>query len=471
MASLLTQAQTLHELARPERRKALARDSLIAFGLIYLPHYFQLPPAEFHPELAKLMDDEEIMFLAVAGFRGSAKSTFAQMLIIRNAIFGKSKFILPINETDDVVKLTIANIRAELSENVLLINDFEHLIEKKSGLTKFTETNIVLTNGTRIMGRSRGQKIRGLRHKQHRPDLVVVDDPEELKSVKSKDYRDKTENWIKGDLIPSINETKARLIVVANVLHNDSLMPRLKKHTLFESRSYPLIVEGRVTWKGKYPTEQLLKQQEVKVGRTAWLREYLLKVVPDDGQDIKEEWIQRYKFLPSHEEIARVGIGIDFAISQGAKADYTVMMSVVGAEVDRTPKLFILPHPVHARLTFHETIETAKAQVQAVAVYGYPMFYPEDVGYQKAAIQEMERHMLPVTPMRVSTDKRARLQSIAGLIQNGTILFPEEGCEELITELVGFGVEEHDDLVDALVHAVVGIIQDGLQSYEVQRVL
>ena len=471
MASLLTQAQILHELAKPERRKALARDSLIAFGLIYLPHYFQLPPAEFHPELAKLMDDENIMFLAVAGFRGSAKSTFAQMLIIRNAIFGKSKFILPINETDDVVKLTIANIRAELSENVLLINDFGHLIEKKSGLTKFTETNVVLTNGTRIMGRSRGQKIRGLRHKQHRPDLVVVDDPEELKSVKSKDYRDKTENWIKGDLIPSINETKARLVVVANVLHNDSLMPRLKRHTLFESRSYPLIVDGRITWKGKYPTEHLLKQQEVKVGRTAWLREYLLKVVPDDGQDIKEEWLQYYDHLPSYEEIARVGIGVDFAISQGSKADYTCMVSVIGAEIDGIPKLYILPHPVHARLTFHETIQTAKAQVQANAIYGSPMFYPEDVGYQKAAIQEMERNLLPVTPMRVSTDKRARLQSIAGFVQNGTILFPREGCEELITELVGFGVEEHDDLVDALVLAIVGIVQDGLQNYEVQRIL
>ena len=44
------------------------------------------------------------------------------------------------------------------------------------------------------------------------------------------------------------------------------------------------------------------------------------------------------------------------------------------------------------------------------------------------------------------------------LIKNGTILFPDKGCEELIEQLVGFGVEKHDDLADAfslLIHKTV----------------
>jgi len=38
---------------------------------------------------------------------------------------------------------------------------------------------------------------------------------------------------------------------------------------------------------------------------------------------------------------------------------------------------------------------------------------PAPVAYQKAAIREMTRAMLPVTPMKPQGDKRARLQVLA----------------------------------------------------------
>ena len=63
---------------------------------------------------------------------------------------------------------------------------------------------------------------------------------------------------------------------------------------------------------------------------------------------------------------------------------------------------------------------------------GVNVFFVEDVGYQKAAIQEMERAMLPVTAMKPTTDKRSRVQVIAPYIRNGTVLFPRSGCEELL---------------------------------------
>lgn len=36
---------------------------------------------------------------------------------------------------------------------------------------------------------------------------------------------------------------------------------------------------------------------------------------------------------------------------------------------------------------------------------GVNIFFLEDVAYQKAAIQEMERMMLPVVPVKPTTDK------------------------------------------------------------------
>jgi len=41
----------------------------------------------------------------------------------------------------------------------------------------------------------------------------------------------------------------------------------------------------------------------------------------------------------------------------------------------------------------------------------------EDIGYQKATVQEMERAMLPVIPLKETKHKRRRLQVVAPYIR------------------------------------------------------
>jgi len=45
-------------------------------------------------------------------------------------------------------------------------------------------------------------------------------------------------------------------------------------------------------------------------------------------------------------------------------------------------------------------------------------------------------------------DKRARLRVAARYIKTGVVKFPRKGAEQLITQLLGFGSEKHDDAVD-----------------------
>jgi predicted phage terminase large subunit-like protein len=443
------------------------RKTFKGFCLVYLAHYFFLPPADFHEEMMNDLEDPGKKFIAIEGFRGSAKSTIASLAFILYSVLEKKEpFVIPINETDDIVKLTIANIRAELEGNELIIADYGNQISKQKGfMTKFAETNIVLKNGSRIMGRSRGQKIRGLRHRQFRPSLVVIDDPEEREKVQKKEYRDKTERWLLGDIIPAIEESSARLIVIGNVLHTDSLLARLKNHPLFLHRSYPLITsDGRVTWKGKYPTPESIKRQEEKVGRTAWLREYLLKVIPPEGQEVKEEWINYYDEIEG--VVLNAGCGVDPAISKSETADFTAMVSGVLCEVEGRPRIYIMPNPVNMRLSLHETIQMAKSIDSALSAYAIPTFFWEDVAYQRAGIEEAQAQGISALPVKVGKDKRARLKSAAIFIQNGTVLFPRKGCEDLIGQLLGFGVEDHDDLVDAFVYLVLGLAKAGFNSPE-----
>src|ERR1017187_8083097 len=44
-----------------------------------------------------------------------------------------------------------------------------------------------------------------------------------------------------------------------------------------------------------------------------------------------------------------------------------------------------------------------------------------------------------------------------------TVLFPRTGCEQLLAQLFGFGVEAHDDLVDGFSYLLQGLVDQGLE--------
>jgi predicted phage terminase large subunit-like protein len=453
-------------------RRTLAK-TLAGFCLVYLPHYLDKKPASFHPELLGVLGDHKEKMVEIIGFRGSAKSTFGSLALPLWAALeypDRYNFIIPIADTSTQANLNIFNIKEELENNLLIKQDYGEIkgrYEKDLTLESEEEwqaKNMLLSNGVRILARSRGQKVRGLRHKQHRPKLVIVDDPEDLEWVRTKENRDKTERWLKGEVIPAIDETIGRLVVIGNQLHTDALMSRLKRDKTFKQLDYPLVKDGVSTWLGKYPDQKALDEQRDKVGLNAFQREYLLKVVPEEGADVHEEWIQYYDTLPPEVENGLHGTGVDLAISKKETADYTSMVSGVSFVKEGIPKMYIKPNPINARLSFHETIETTKAMSVANP---FSIFFVEDVQYQRAAIEEMERSLLPVIAMRAGGDKRARLRAIAIYIQNGTVVFPRKGCEDLLIQLLGFGVEEHDDLVDAFVYLILGLVQQGMQNPEV----
>ena len=64
-------------------------------------------------------------------------------------------------------------------------------------------------------------------------------------------------------------------------------------------------------------------------------------------------------------------------------------------------------------------------------------------------------------------DKRTRLTLTTSMLKNGNILFPHKGCEDLITQLTGFGYESHDDLADAFAILIMKIQEknDNCGSY------
>lgn len=321
------------------------------------------------------------------------------------------------------------------------------------------------------------QTIRGMRHKQYRPDLIICDDIEDLASVKTKEGRDKVFDWITSEIIPA-GDINTRLVFIGNLLHEDSFLMRLKEKILAKEidghfLEIPLIKDGKISWPEKFPTFEDIKKLERKISdKVAWEREYMLRIISTAERVVHPEWIKHYDDLPKTEnskDFRFACLAVDLAVAKTEKSDYTAIVSAYVFGYEDKLKIYILPNPVNRKMTHDENLT---AIMDTYVAIGGPerngRIYVEDVGYQKSVIQELIRFNFPAKEVKVhGADKRARLMTVSHLVQNGTVLFPKHGCEALISQMVNFGCEKHDDLVDAFSILLTKIIS---RSHKRKRV-
>ena len=450
-----------HMIKDRKVRVAICKEDFRIFFHFYFAHYVKYQTAPFQHELLHLAGSSGTQNLFVTAFRGSGKSTIFTMAYPIWSILGKQqkKFVLILCQTRSQAKQHMMNLKRELEGNQLLRSDLGPFKEEND---EWGSSSLVFSKlGARITAASSEQSIRGLRHNEYRPDLLVCDDVEDMASVKTREGRDKTHNWLRGEVIPA-GDRNTRLVVVGNLLHEDSLMMRLKQdveENILDGvfKSYRLVdEEGRIAWLGKYPTQADIDAEKRKVGNDiAWQREYLLRIVSDAGRVVHPEWIHYYdptnpKMIPfTTRDLLCIYVGVDLAISQKDTADYTAMVVLEVYDDGDERKAYVHPYPVNRRMTFPEQVKVVKELAVKLSKDCYPNICIEKAGYQEALAQQLQGDGMRVECVPVSGDKRERLMVTTAAIQNGSIVFPDKGCEELLAQITGLGVEKHDDLADA----------------------
>jgi len=445
---------------------AITQRSFFYFLYVYFGRYIKYPIAPFHFKMIGIAQDENIKRAAVMAFRDSAKSTILNTAYSLWAIMGtpQKKHVVIASQTQQRSKDHLMNVRKEVEGNQLLSENLGPFRETED---RWHASTLIIPNyGARITAISVEEGIRGLREGPHRPDLIIADDIEDSNSVKTREGRDKTFNWFTGELIP-VGEIDTKIIVLGNFLHQDSVISRLEELMKEEKMKgvflrVPLIDENNnITWPGKFPSLEAVEELKQSIGNEiTWQRDFLLRAIPDDYQIIHREWIHYYDESPG-EEYRYLKIGVDLAITQNNSSDYTAM--VAGKVYDYNEKLhiYILPNSVNERLDFPQTVERCKLLQRSFGEGNNPEFLIEEVGYQKALTDQLANDGIPAKGVNIhSQDKMTRLSLTTNLIKSGRILFPRKGAERLIEQLVGFGVERHDDLVDAFTILVLEVISD-----------
>lgn len=461
----------------PDFRKALTKESFSWFFATYFTHYITCPTAEFQKAIMDLLQKDELLKVAITAFRGSAKSTIATLAFPIWAMVGKpsKKYALLVSQTQELSKQILTNIKQELSSNELLMRDFGPFTEVAD---EWRANSFVIPQyNSRISAISQSESIRGLRHRQYRPDLVIIDDVEDLESVKTKEGRDKLWDWFTGEAMP-IGDVGTKIVVVGNLLHEDSLMMRLKESIQLGRmdgvyREYPLIdARGKIAWLGKYPS---MKQIEIKrrevADDSAWYREYLLKFISDDRRIVQKSWPQYWTELPDFTRIhiRMIGIGTDMAISEKASADETGLLPFVLTGFGDDLKIYILPYIINKRMNFTDSIKEIKKLCALLQTdfRRVPIAYIENVGFQAAVSQQLNVEKVLAEPVNISgMNKQTRLEIATPYIRMGKVLFPQRGAEQLVSQIVNFGIEKHDDLVDAFTLIILKILESDRPTYK-----
>ena len=211
------------------------------------------------------------------------------------------------------------------------------------------------------------------------------------------------------------------------------------------------------SWRFPSSTNPHLDPAEIEAARRdlptiIFRREYGAEFVSAAGARVRRDWI-RYSPKPDLATLDVV-LGIDLAISTKTGSDFTAGVALGRA---KDGALYVLDAQ-RLRVPFHQVLEFVKAMA---AKWKPRTVIVEAVAYQLAAVQELVRTTtLPVRPSNPrDKDKVARFQPLEARFEQGLVRLVPGLPDYFEAELLGFPVGEHDDVVDALAYAYVGLSQ------------
>lgn len=454
---LLRGAKPEDRMTRDERR-ARGRSDFHWFCRHYLREYFHCEPAPFHRELAELIEMRERVVCAAP--REHAKSTVVSFAKVLHAIcYGTARFIVLIRESEDVAKQAVDDLRQELEQNERILEDFGDLIGKR----KWTEAEFVTANDVKVLGRGRGSPVRGLRFKQWRPDMVIVDDIEDDELVDSRAQRDKLERWVRRAVLGMIGPG-GRFFMIGTVLHHDSVLVRFLKQTdVFTTRIWRAIGEdGRPLWPARWPLRRL-EAKRAEIGSRHFATEFLNDPANEEEQIFSPA---AWKYF-TDEDLRGVKLNlvaaIDVAIGLKQKNDDTAL-AVLGEHNG----IYYVVRMVIRKLKVQQQVELVLSTCREWP--GIVRFGIETVAYQDALRQlvvdaaRRANLQVPCVPVEdISTDKIRRISRLAPLVEQGRLLFPSAASsywspdvQKCLDEFEALGVssQSHDDGPDAVERAV-----------------
>jgi hypothetical protein len=380
----------------------------------FFPHYFQKPSPPFHYEIANNFLFSKYRKQAYEAPRGYAKTTLLEFLALHSIVFSEMPFMIFISQTEDIAADRLIDIRYECENNKTFRLFFGDLVSEKWG-----EKELILKNAEgnihcKMLARGLGQQIIGSKYLEYRPQLIVIDDPEDIKIAENPRNVDKNERWLVKEVEQALSHD-GRTFMISTPVTSDCLIERQKKRSEVYFRVFGAVNNlGVPIWpehKNAEALAQLQKQLSDSGHLYIYFTEYLCNPISPDTHPFQEEMFEYYKpkDIQLEKDPFNIFMLIDLAI--GEKKHHAFSALVVIAVDPRDTWYILDTHQVRS-----DWYEFAKDCYQYVEKWK-----PMAVGVEIAATQKGfwdvlrltgEKHgWKPIVPLPVKPDADKRIRA------------------------------------------------------------
>lgn len=464
--------EDLEEAKRLAMHLLAARSSLVDFRSRFMPAPREVASGWFHHYWSDILLNGKKNF-AAEGFRESGKTSLVVKGTplhaltypredLRYIVFLLNNSILAQKRLGEIVEAYESN--PDLSSNLVRTVEYKPSL----GIYEAEVTDGETEHRVRIEAYGKGASIRGLSWNDRRPDLVIMDDPQDLEDMESDLILGRDWDWFLSEVKFLGKDT--RIFLIGNNLGEKCIVEQClanKEILEFDGMRIPVAeAVGEVpdvtliksNWPERYPIEFILNEKETyeKLGKSdIWWRERMCVATSPETQRFRKGMFRYYrpeeirKKLPSMTKFTTV----DLAIGQTKRSDFTVVCTVA---VDGDNNWFILDLD-YGR---YNVTETMNAIFGAVQTWRPRLVGMEGVAYQVAMKQFLEREMsvrncfFSIQTLDSERKKELRIEGMHPRFEAGKIFFPANGLflPELEKELLAFPRGQHDDLIDALAY-------------------
>ncbi|WFD12422.1 phage terminase large subunit [Tepidibacter hydrothermalis] len=478
-------------------RRKLGYMDLEYFGKAYFPHYFNRKTPRFHRELDDIWKKGVIKVKdgvkrAVAAPRGHAKSTNLTFKdTIHSVVYGYKHYILIISDSSDQADGFLGNIRDEFEDNKLIQEDFGEFkgpVWKNSVL--LTKTDI------KLEALGAGKKVRGRKHKNWRPDLIVLDDIENDENVRTIEQRKKLANWF-YKAVSKAGDDYTDIIYIGTLLHYDSLLAKVLSNPAYKSKKYKAVIqfaknkdlwdtwenifidlsnenraeeaysffiankdkmlEGtQVLWEDKLDYYDLMVMK-VSEGDASFNSEEQNEPINPDDCLFNEEWFDYYNEAAmdfKEDRFTFYGF-VDPSLGKSKTSDYSVIITI--AKDTETGYMYVIDADIERRHPSNiiEDILEKENWLRITFGRGYTLFGAETNQFQWFLKEELAKTSaskdlyLPIEEVYQTSDKVMRIQTLQPDIKNKYIKLNKRH-KLLLEQLKFFPMADHDDGPDAL---------------------
>jgi len=328
----------------------------------------------------------------------------------------------------------------------------------------WSKTEIELKNGARCLSMPNNENIRG-----YHVDYIGSDEIGEWK------------NWdiITKTIPPMVTAKDGTLVFVGTPTSEIDFIHKLEKNEAYTTQWYPANAkneESKTLWSLRYPNVKMSEKRK-EYDSLSWSREFLLKPLSSADQIFPYRLIETCfdydaVFEDAYDSNGIYFLGLDFALSGEAGADYTVM--TVLKRID--DKMKVVKIERYKGLSY----QAQKLRViQLHQTYKPSRIVADEGTFGKTFLQDLIAEHVPIEGFRFTNQsKQDLITRLRRQFEQKTLVIPRDKSdiatqtqiEHLIKELSAFGVAvnqetgvvrlegigAHDDMVFSLALAVYG---------------